>query len=234
MTKIFDPKRDQWSIDATERLFPGIALSVFNTVPGNIVYAWHSDIDRLDTEYGTDAILKSKNRNIALAIRIRGIYYYQEFGDITIRYDSLKTLGKKLEMQKSIARFMFYGWGDTNSPGVPKRLIKAGKVNKNSIAPPSVLVDWKVVFLQRLIDVFLRGKLNYSGPYNNGDGSSRLVGITPSELESHKLIYKSKPLIIKEADFPEEHIDLIKEYEQKSMDFDLWKNEAHHAPYIYD
>jgi hypothetical protein len=222
MTKTFDPERDRWSIDATERLFPPIAQNVFNTIPDNIVYAWHSNIDRLDTDYGTDAILKSKNRNIALAIRIRGIYYYQEFGDITIRYDSLKTLGKKLEMQKSIARFMFYGWGDTNSPGVPRKLIRSGKIDKLSISPPSNLVDWNIIFLQRLIDAYLKGKLNYSGPYNNSDGSSRLIGIALSDLKSLQLIYKSKPT------------ETAITYRQSQFDLELWENEAHHAPYIYD
>lgn len=234
----FDEDRDQWSIEATERLFPPIAWTVFRTKPENITYAWHSDINRLDTQYGIDCLLKTEKRNVALAVRIRGIYYYITFGDITIRYDSLQTLGKMLEMQKSIARFMFYGWGDTNSPGVPKKLIREGKVDRITIKPPDCLIDWHVIWLQRLIDLYLKGNLQYQGPYLNGDGSSRLVGISLSELTRHNLIYKSKSDIEDETDLMKEIADL--RYEQGDL-FDLnesryeaYLNELHHKPYIYD
>ncbi len=66
-------------------------------------------LDRLDTHCGVDALLQTPERNIALAVRLRGFSYLVTYGDITIRYDSLQNLGKALEMQKSIARFMFYG-----------------------------------------------------------------------------------------------------------------------------
>jgi hypothetical protein len=172
----FDPERDRWSRRATEDLFPAIALRVFNTPQDKIVYAWNDQsIDRMDKEYGIDALLHTPKRNVALAIRIRGYEYYQKFGDITIRLDSLQTLGKMLEMQKSIARFMFYAWGNTDKPYAP-----------------TVFADWHVVFLQRLVDLFLAKRIRYSGPFVNGDKSSRLVGFAVPELERHGLIYMSK------------------------------------------
>lgn len=116
----YDSERDRWSRRATEDLFPEIAKSVFNTNPQNIIYTWNIDeLDGLDKHYGVDAVLRSSLRNTALAIRIRSNKYYRDFGDITIRLDSLQTLGKMLEMQKSIARFMFFAWGNTDKPIAP-------------------------------------------------------------------------------------------------------------------
>lgn len=179
----FDPERDRWSRRATEDLFPTIALQVFNTQQDKIVYAWDDPgIDRIDKEYGVDALLHTPKRNVALAIRIRSYEYYQKFGDVTIRLDSLQTLGKMLEMQKSIARFMFYAWGNTDKPFAPTKL-----------------VDWHIIFLQRLVDLYLAGRLPYNGPFKNGDKSSRLVGFTVSTLQNQGLIYRSNQQVIRVA-----------------------------------
>lgn len=189
----YDNERDKWSIEATELLFPHIANHIFRTTPDKIEYAWRNPkIDCLDKAYGTDALLQSRQRNVAIAIRIRGIYYYQSYGDITIRYDSLQTLGKMLEIQKSIARFMLYAWTDANSPGLPEYLIGRNGAEPESIRPATKFIDWHVIYLQRLVDKFLKSELKYDGPYSNGDNSSRLIGISISNLEEHKLIYKSK------------------------------------------
>lgn len=177
----YDPERDRWSRRATETLLWPIARDNFNVLTqDDILYAWNNlDMDRLDKEYGVDAILHTKERRVALAIRIRGHYYYRTFGDVTVRLDSLQTLGKMLEMQKSIARFMFYAWGDTDKPELP-----------------TVLVDWHVIFLHRLIDSYLKGKIAYRGPFWNNDESSRLVAFTIAELKNHGLICKSKGEVV--------------------------------------
>lgn len=173
----FDPERDKWSRLSTEKLFPPIAKSVFRTERERIIYAWDAafSIDRLDKDYGVDAILQTEKRHVALAVRIRGLYYYNEFGDITIRLDSLQTMGKMLEMQKSIARFMFYAWGNANRPILP-----------------TAFVDWHVLLLQRLVDLYLLKRIRYCGPFWNKDKSSRLVGFSVKTLKEHALIYKSK------------------------------------------
>ena len=172
----FDPDRDEWSRDASVRLLPAVLGSIMPY--RKIVWAWESGIDRLDKYYAVDAIVQTPRRNIALAIRFRGYSYWKRFGDITIRYDSLQNLGKALEIQKSIARFIFYGWLDTDPP-----------------VPGKEMVDWHLIWLQRLVDLHLRGVLPHKGPYPNTDGSSRLVAFTPELLRKHKLIYKSKTVI---------------------------------------
>jgi hypothetical protein len=174
----FDPARNRWSNDAVERLFPKIAQNYLSAQ--DVVFAWSdNNLVQFDTHYGTDAILTTdKQRNIAIAIRIRGLYYYNRFGDITIRFDSLQTIGKMLEMSKSIARFLFFAWVDTDRPK------KATK-----------FVDWHVIWLQRLVDKFMVGELVYSGPFDNNDDSSRLIGINIQELERHNLIYTSSPIV---------------------------------------
>lgn len=176
----FDPNRDNWSIDATERLFEPIAAEVFGVK--RIEYAWRSSIDRLDKQYGVDALLQTPRRNVALAIRLRSQRYYKGFGDITIRYESLQNLGKALEMQKSIARLLFYGWCDTDIPD-----------------PPTAIVDWHVIWLQRLVDDFLAGKLPYTEPRWNKDGSSTFLAFDVGLLRERKLILKSKPMPVSQA-----------------------------------
>jgi hypothetical protein len=226
----YSPDRDNWSIEATERLFPPIAKQVFNTDPKNIIYAWnYPEIDRLDLDYGTDAILKTPRRNVALAIRIRGFYYFDRFGDITIRYDSLQTLGKELEIRKSIARFMFYGWGDTNSPGT-----RRDKIDPTTIRPPTKIVYWYVIWLQRLIDVYLRKDLRYTGPHPNGDKSSRLVGISVSELDRHGLIYRKMDQPTEEQDETWELSQMVWEQQRLFELNEAYRNEQHHAPWVYD
>lgn len=171
----FDSERDRWSRRTTEDLFPPIALSVFNTKKENIIYAWNDpEIRRIDTDYGVDILLHTPQRRVALAARVRGFEYYQKFGDVTIRLDSLQNLGKALEMQKSIARFMFFAWGDTDKPFEPTRF-----------------VDWHVIYLQRLIDLYLKGQIKFTGPFSNSDKSSRLVGFGIKQLKANSLIYKS-------------------------------------------
>lgn len=188
----YDSDRDRWSRRATEALFPEIAQNIFNTTPKNIIYTWDSDLlDRLDKHYGVDALLQSSKRNTALAIRIRSNEYYRKFGDVTIRLDSLQTMGKKLEMQKSIARYMFYAWGDTDKPIAPARL-----------------VDWHVIWLQRLVDLYLKGTLPFNGPFKNGDESSRLVGFDVATLKSKGLIYTShkQPEAVEQLDLFDRNI----------------------------
>ena len=176
MPERHDPERDRWSRRATESLFPQIARDVFGVAKQeDVIYTWNQpDIDRLDKEYGVDILLHTPRRRVALAARIRGYEYYKSFGDVTIRLDSLYTLGKMLEMQKSIARFMFYAWGDSDKPILPVRF-----------------VDWHIILLQELIDLYLKGKIKSNGPFSNGDKSSRLVGFGIQELSQHKLIYRS-------------------------------------------
>lgn len=232
MTLRYSEDRDNWSIEATERLFPPIAKKHLDTEPNNIIYAWNDPgIDRLDKDYGTDAILTTNRpRNVALAIRLRGIDYFNKFGDITIRYDSLYTLGKKLEMQKSIARFMFYAWGDTNTPGTKNPQVE--------IAPPSRFVGWYLVFLQRLIDKFIKGELKHSDPFRNSDRSSRLIGISIDELDR-------QGLICKRMGDTDDYIEAVHEtnairWEQGNlMDLtpdiaEAWANELHHSQWVYD
>lgn len=163
---------DRWSIDATERLLEPIIRDVFSAQ--RILYTWNSKLDRY---YGVDALLHTPRRNVALAIRVRGYYYYHRFGDITLRHESLRTMGKALETQKSIARFMLYAWVDTDRP-----------------EPPTSVVDWHVIYLQRLLDRFLTGELSASGPYANHDGSSNLVAFSVPDLQRLGLIYRSAPV----------------------------------------
>lgn len=101
----YDTERDTWSMSATERLFPAIARQVF--LAQKIEYAWRSSIKRLDLEYGVDALIKTPGKHVAVAIRIRGRKFYRYYRDLTLRYESLQNPRKLLEIQKSIARFMF-------------------------------------------------------------------------------------------------------------------------------
>lgn len=171
----FDPGRDRWSQEATERLLPPLLEKAFG--PNTAEYAWNNpDLRRIDTHYGVDALLQCQQRNVALAIRLRGAAYYVKHGDITLRYDSLQTAGKFLEVRKSIARYLFYGWADTDLP-----------------APPSRLQDWHVIWLQELVDAYLSGTLQYTGPFSNGDKSSRLIGVSLQELRRRHLVLDSAP-----------------------------------------
>jgi hypothetical protein len=171
----FDPERSRWSNDAIETLFPKIAQDVFNTSKDNIIYAWRDpSIEVIDTHYGIDILLKTPNRNVAIAARMRGKYYYNRFGDVTLRYDSLQTLGKMLEVQKSIARFLWYAWGNSDRP-----------------IAPTMTLDWHIIFLQRLVDKFLKREISFSGPFPNGDQSSRLIGFDIKDLQRLNLIYTS-------------------------------------------
>lgn len=171
----FDPERNRWSIETAELLFPPIAKQIYKAE--QIIYAWNCEgIDRLDKHYGVDSIITSvRQRNAAIAIRVRGYHYWQEFGDVTIRYDSLQTLGKMLEMQKSIARFLFYAWADTDRP-----------------MPASDFVDWHSILLQRLVDQFMLDRIDYKGPFENVDESSRLVAFNIATLRRMGLLHASK------------------------------------------
>jgi hypothetical protein len=165
----YDTERDKWSMGATERLFPAIARQVF--LAQKIEYAWRSPIKRLDLEYGVDALIKTPRKHVAVAIRIRGKKFYHYYRDLTLRYESLQNPRKLLEIQKSIARFMFYGWGDTDRPLTPARL-----------------VDWYVVWLQELTDAFIERKIPYKGPFSNKDRSSRFIAFDLNVLQQKGLI----------------------------------------------
>lgn len=128
-------------------------------------------MDRLDKQYGVDVVIATERRNSAWAVRLRGRSYLQRFGDVTIRYESLQTYGKKLEMQKSIARFLFYGWCDTDRPRAPKALLA-----------------WHIIYLQPLVDKFLNGRIAFSGPHRNKDQSSTFVSFSVDTLKSEQLL----------------------------------------------
>ncbi len=165
----YDTERDAWSMRATEGLFPAIARQVF--LAQEIEYAWKSSIKRLDLEYGVDALIQTPGKHIAVAIRIRGRKFYRYYRDLTLRYESLQTPCKLLEIQKSIARFMFYGWGDTDRPLLPARLI-----------------DWYVVWLQELTDAVIERRIPYKGPFSNKDRSSRFIAFDFNVLRQKGLI----------------------------------------------
>ena len=168
----FDPERDAWSRDATERLLPPLLEALWSA--RRIEFAWRSGMDRLDTQYGVDCLVETPRRQVALAVRLRGVSYYRRYGDITIRYDSLQNLGKALEMQKSIARFLFYGWCDTDRPKSATRL-----------------VDWHILWLQRIVDQYLAGRLQPARTMANHDGSSRFVVFGLQELRQRGLVLAS-------------------------------------------
>jgi hypothetical protein len=165
----YNAERDGWSMGATEGLFPAIARQVF--LAQKIEYAWRSSIKRLDLEYGVDALIKTPRKHVAVAIRIRGKKFHQYYQDLTLRYESLQTPRKLLETQKSIARFMFYGWGDTDRPLLPARL-----------------VDWYVVWLQELTDAVIERKIPYKGPFSNKDRSSKFIAFDLNVLQQKGLI----------------------------------------------
>ena len=169
----YDPDRDQWSVDATTRLLTPIAMQIIGA--SGLVFAREAGMDKIDKDYGTDAMLMMPERTYALAIRIRSHSDYVAFGDLTLRYDSLQTPGKLLELKKSVANLCFYGWCDTDFP-----------------KPATDLVDWHLINFQRMLDLYGEGRLPYSGPFLNKDKSSRLIGIEISVLRSNDLIKLEK------------------------------------------
>lgn len=136
-----------------------------------ITWAWDPDsgIDRLDKDYGCDAMVDTGRRLVALAVRLRGAQF-RRFGDITLRHLSLQTPGKMLESKKAIARFMFYGWCDTDRP-----------------TPPSSLVDWYIVWLQRLLDRWNQGRLSPRLQANH-DPSSTFAAFRVADLSAAGLV----------------------------------------------
>lgn len=169
----FDTDRDKWSRDASQRLVIPVLRESIGAQ--QVYWMWEESTAWMDMQFGVDALVQTNRRNVALAIRLRGRSYYDNprFRDITIRYESLQTLGKALEMQKSIARYLFYGWCDTDRPQRPERL-----------------VGWHIVRLQELVDQALRGDLPIV-PICNRDGSSKFVAFTVDELIQHRLILRS-------------------------------------------
>ena len=170
----FSAGRDQWSRDAMRRFLPEICRDVFGS--DHIIYADAAKIDQLDKQYGVDAIVHAPRRHVALAVRLRSQRYWLSPGDITIRYDSLQTSGKALEMRKSIAHYLVFGWCNTDFP-----------------QPPTGLLDWHVVALQRLMDAYLLGRLQpeSGNPRRNRDQSSQLMGFAVADLRRLRLMLKS-------------------------------------------
>lgn len=169
----YDSDRDAWSRDASERLLPPLLRTCFDA--RDIVWAWSTDdgwMRRLDTHYGVDAMLRCARRNVALAVRIRA-RSAAKYANVTVRYRSLQTVGKVLETEKAIARFYFYGVADTEKS-----------------RPPSRLVEWVIVDLQRLLDYWIRGDIPFTLG-KNIDPSATFLCFKYGDLQDRLLLYKS-------------------------------------------
>jgi hypothetical protein len=171
----FDLERDRWSRRVAERFFPDIARITWGDC---LVFFCPAAVgDRLDRDYGIDAFVATPTRQYSIALRFRGRFSYLKYRDITLRYDSLWTPGKLLEVRKAVANYFVYGWADTDRP-----------------TPPTALLGWVVLHLPALLDLLEAGDIPYRGPIANADISSRFISLSPSDLSRRGLIVCARGL----------------------------------------
>ena len=162
----YDPARDTWSRDATERLLSPIFRADFSAT--KLVYQWQTE---MDLGYGVDGLMSTPGRNYSLAIRVRG-RQFRRFQDVTFRYESLQTMNKRLEFEKTIATHMAYAYADTDFP-----------------TPARELIEWQFIKVQVLVEMWRDKAIEWdTRPTDNHDGSSRLIAFKFSTLARHGLI----------------------------------------------
>lgn len=132
--------------------------------------------DFVDKELGIDVLVTTgKGRQCAVAERFRGAKY-KRHQDLTIREESLYNVGKVLELHKSIARYMLYGYADTN---------------QEDLQPPQSITQWLLIDLQLTIDKYMSNKIPFRAQRNH-DGSSCFICLTFDTLRDlHLVVFES-------------------------------------------
>ena len=129
--------------------------------------------DWLDKHYGVDALITSwRGRNFAVAERFRGKSYHS-YQELTLRFQSLWTDSKVLEVDKSIARVMLYGYADTNKP-----------------TPPNEIIQWIIVDLQLLLDKYHSRQLKPVSEEENNDCSSTFLAFGFQQLREAGVVIR--------------------------------------------
>ena len=169
----FDPDRFNWGKNCLNKLAPAALKSIF----GNDIIITALDdgteliYDILDKNYGVDYLLASSVRNVSIAARVRGVSYYR-YHDITIRHKSLQTPGKILESKSTIARYLFYGWVNTDKPKEPTKF-----------------VNWYMIRLVELLELYHTNKFPPNDKRYNTDYSSTFLVWNIERLKQKNLIF---------------------------------------------
>ena len=165
----FQQSRFDWSLECGIIAERDIYPSLMNATKVERFTGQKSFVDK---EFGIDVLVTTgKGRQCAIAERFRGARY-KRYQDLTIREESLYNIGKALEVHKSIARYMLYGYAD---------------VDQKDTQPPKCITQWLLVDLQPTIDKYMAAKIPF-GKKQNHDGSSCFIHITFDTLRSFSLV----------------------------------------------
>ncbi len=174
----YSSQRASWSDEAAERLVGPILRRQMNARYIVWLHRAEGSVRRVDTDYGVDALLHTPGRHIALAVRVRSSSAHK-WHQVTLRDESLQTAGRRLETDKSIARFMFYGWADTDMP-----------------TAPTGLLEWYIFRLQQLIDGYQSGRILADDQRRNHDASSTFVCFDIATLKRQSLMVAGSSAVV--------------------------------------
>lgn len=150
----FQQSRFDWSLECGKLAERDIYTQAMQAVK---VERFKNQRDFVDKELGIDVVVTAASgRKYAIAERFRGADY-KHFQDLTIREESVYNAGKKLEVHKSIARYMLYGYADSS-------------LNN----PPTKITQWLLINLQNTLDLYLSDYLPHGKRYNKDDSSTFL------------------------------------------------------------
>jgi len=132
--------------------------------------------DFVDKDLGIDVVVTADSgRQYALAERFRSAKW-QKYQELSIRQESLYNIGKALEVNKSIARYMLYGYAD-------------GDLGKS----PTRITQWLLVNLQETLDLYRTKRIPYTVK-SNRDPSSTFILIRFDDLRERNLVRRESAL----------------------------------------
>jgi hypothetical protein len=166
----YEPTRNNWSKYIQETLLLPELKNIFGS-DSEINNVVGTD---MDVFYGTDFILKTSTRTYPFGFRARGKKYLK-YHEVTIRNESLQTFGKLLEIKTTMARYLFYCW-----------------VNAELNQTPTEILNWYIVDLQTLIELYINKKLYPVGNILNRDASSTFLPFYVTDLMDTGCVFASK------------------------------------------